>query len=252
MPSYKLKTVTGQTVIHHPYPAGAQRPPITNCIRIVTIDPGTKNISLSAGYKMSGAQPVILKLELCDITTSTQPQVDECFGNLTRWLMQFREFFRESHYIIIERQRDENYMAIRVAQHVLSFIMTVVIDSPVMPTLVELDSKVKTKTCPQGANKRQYKRWSTIQFIMHLVMARDGQTLQYLSLQKKLDDLADVWTQAHSFMAQCAVMWYQPRILPYPVSTAFDLWLSLADLQHPSNTLKEIVTYAISCVAQQL
>lgn len=252
MTSYKLKTVSGQTVVHHPYAPGVQRPAITDRINVVTIDPGTKNISIAAGYKMAGSQPVIVKSELHNITTSTQNQYDECFGNLTRWLMGYTAMFRDSHYIIIERQKTENYMAIRVAQHILSFVMMVVLDSPRVPMLIELDNKVKTKMCPKGATKREYKRWSTIQFIMHLVMARDGVMLQHLSSHKKLDDLADVWTQVHSFMADNGIVWYESRILGYPVSETFQSWLSLPDLQQPSKTIKEILAYAQTCVAAQV
>lgn len=249
MPSYKLKTISGQTVIHHPYPPEAQRPPITNCIKVVTIDPGTRNISLGAGYKMAGMQPVISCMELFDATQGVDSNTDQLFGNLTRWLMKYTQTFREAHYIIIERQRDENYMAIRVAQHVLSFVMMVVLDSPCMPTIVELDNKVKTKTCPKGANKREYKRWSVIQFSKYLVAARDLTTLQFMTSQSKMDDLSDIWQQVQAFMAECGIVWYDTTCLDYSIAIKFEFYSALPQLQQPPNTVKEIMRSALQLVS---
>ena len=143
---------------------------------------------------------------------------------------------RTSHFIIMERQIPRNYKAVRLSQHVLDFICNAVRDSPLMPIIIELDSKVKARYlgCPRGLNERQTKLWLIEKALQLLEWRGDMNTANLIRTVKKKDDLADTICQIEGF---CKLNGQLP-LTPVPAGANVNVQLPVI-LQQPAEPKKK-------------
>ena len=204
--------------IYHPFKASSEaRAWAGDSYKFFSIDPSIKNFGLRTEIrshdgknistvstsrtsleppcvrKPKNAPPVKEKAPtsvVCDIYEKTDVLLNSEIENI-----------RTSHFIIMERQIPRNYKAVRLSQHVLDFICEKVRDSPLMPIIIELDSKVKARYlgCPRGLNERQTKLWLIEKAIQLLDWRGDKETANLIRTVKKKDDLADTVCQIEGF-----------------------------------------------------
>lgn len=97
------------------------------------------------------------------IPTINKTAEDDCLNLTYDFLTQFLDsnltLFMESHIILIERQLPENYCAVRFAQHILTYFLVKLKDAPLLPLILEINSKLKLKELgiPSGLPKKEYK-----------------------------------------------------------------------------------------------
>ena len=67
------------------------------------------------------------------------------YSEVTDYLDQHMDAFLETHSFIIERQLPHNYRAVRIAQHVISYLLDRLKSAPLMPIILEIDFKLKSR-----------------------------------------------------------------------------------------------------------
>jgi len=166
---------------------------------VVSIDPGRKNFAIRVEtrhiYKKIPIIPrLFAKIDFQD-AQDKDPIEWKLFGKLTAFLDQHRELFKKSHIVVVEKQLPENYKAVRVSQHVLTYFMCLLQDLPQLPLIMEVDSKLKGKMlgCPKYCDVKQ---WSIEKAHEILTLRQDTFSLRSLAENtKKADDLSDTITQ---------------------------------------------------------
>ena len=195
-----------------------------NYYQVVSIDPSIKNFgfrverrhivhhsgSISSGPIVPlsfqriafGPPPVKKKRNAEGKLVPIEPEPDPngpvtLYSEVTDYLDQHMDAFLETHFFIIERQLPHNYRAVRIAQHVISYLLDRLKSAPLMPIILEIDSKLKSRQlgCPRGLNERQNKLW-LISKALDLCRTRgDTASFNLITREKKKDDLADTICQ---------------------------------------------------------
>jgi hypothetical protein len=178
-------------------------------INVVSIDPGITNL----GFRM--------ETRYADGRVTTNYMIRQCFSksieedgyynslylDVYKWFDQFKEYFLNSHVFIVERQMKENYQSLRLSQHIICYLMGVLLHSKIEPLLVEIDSKAKYNylDVPSGLNEKAKKQWGTELAISILEQRNDQVGLQIINSsrgvrnQKKHDDVSDTIIQIEAF-----------------------------------------------------
>lgn len=211
--------------------------------QVVSMDPSIRNFGLriERRYLTGSIVPLAFSrtdfapiLKAKDLAKLTQEQQDELklkqqqsnvqsdlFRDVTTFLKQHLTLYLESHIFIIERQLPHNYKAVRLSQHVISYLSIVLADTPLLPMIVEVDSKLKSRqlSCPKGMNERQTKLW-LIDKAKELSQLR-GDTYSYdmIHKAKKKDDLADTICQVEAWFSFVGLPLSQPVPPPPVVAT---------------------------------
>lgn len=165
--------------------------------QVVSIDPARKNyaIRIERRYNNGYIQPIVFdKVSIECFVEEKGVLINNTYQELTNFLNKYKEFYNECHYIIIERQLPQNYKACRIAQHTISYFSIILSDKPLLPSIVEVDPKLKTKMleAPKGLTDRQIKLWATETGTQLLVMRNDNFSLEVLKyFRTKQDDLCD-------------------------------------------------------------
>ena len=126
------------------------------------------------------------------------------YRDITQFLSRYRDLYFQSHIIIMERQLASNYKAVRVSQHVLSYFSILLADAPLLPLLIEVDSKLKSRQlgCPRGLNEYGTKQW-LIRKALELCQIRNDLWSYHIILQEKKmtkqDDYADTICQTEAW-----------------------------------------------------
>ena len=180
-------------------------------INVISIDPGIRNLALrveSRGIN-SNCYPiktlVFEKLRITEDDRRLDGNVDQLFSLLTDFLDKYKEIFKQSHMLIIERQLPINYKAVRVSQHIISYFLFLFKNlMPALPLVHEVDPKLKGRElgASKHLNERGIKQWS-VDFAKSLLVKRqDYDALKILDKNKaKSDDLADCVSQIESYFS---------------------------------------------------
>lgn len=182
-----------------------------NYLQIISIDPSIKNLGfrIERRYFDGRIQPIALSRTTFGtnaITTETAPNgtaltVNTLYRDVTTFFNTYNEYFPTTHILIMERQLPQNYKAVRISQHVLTEMMIRLANQPLLPLIVEVDSKLKSRQlgCPKGLNERQTKLWLIEKALLLSQQRGDDFSHDLISRSRKKDDLADVICQAEAW-----------------------------------------------------
>jgi len=176
-------------------------------VRIISIDPGTKNFCIRVEERPKDPTSGLIKGLLYERLTLTNQLNEEMlysvYDVLTEFLDNHLDLFLTCHIVIMERQVPLNYRAVRISQHALSYFMFKLKNNPLLPLIMEIDSKLKGKQlgAPQGINENQLKKWSVQKATELLTIRRDEFSLTKLRKATKKDDLADTVCQIEALFS---------------------------------------------------
>ncbi len=173
--------------------------------QFVSIDPGINNIGFRVERRyLTGRIITVMKGETpCfDLIKpdSSRPEykvLNDLYHQITSYLLAFLQVFHESHIFLIERQPPVNYMSVRVSQHILSFFSIYLRDSVLLPSIYEVDPKMKGQilNAPPNLNHNGLKKWS-VEYGIQLLRARnDHVALDILAKETRKHDKTDVIVQ---------------------------------------------------------
>lgn len=197
----------------------------TDFIRVCSIDPAVGNFAIRVETRPKYEKPDFITCQLftkisfkIDLSSSTKSTgMDDfyyIFDALTYFLDKYLDLFKTCHLIVIERQLPENYRAVRLSQHALSYFLIHLRDSPLLPIILELDSKVKGHQLGAGVTGQALKKWSIVKATELLTQRRDQYSLDILeSFKTKKDDLADTVCQIEALFT----LWGWPLTIDPPV-----------------------------------
>lgn len=126
-----------------------------------------------------------------------KPDMLYVFDVLTGILDYHSKYYQDCHFIVIERQLPFNYRSFRIFQHTLSYFLIKLKDAPLLPQIMELDSKLKSHQLAPGEDftKNALKKWSVKKCEELLKLRNDTLGLELFNQQRKQDDLADTVCQ---------------------------------------------------------
>lgn len=169
--------------------------------QVVSIDPARKNYALriERRYHNGWITPVVFdKVSIESIEELEGVTIHNTYQMLTTFLDKYQTYYDDCHFIIIERQIPENYKAVRISQHSISYFSLKLHDKPLLPSIVEVDPKLKGRVlgAPKGISKQQLKAWA-VEKARNLLMIRlDNFSLDVLNhFRTKQDDLSDTVCQ---------------------------------------------------------
>src|SRR3990167_1462922 len=84
----------------------------TECLQIVSIDPGIKNLAIRIEQRHSDGTIFPLVFEVYD---AKNDDMTITYTIITKILESLTDYFRDSHMLIIERQLPENYRTVRLS-----------------------------------------------------------------------------------------------------------------------------------------
>lgn len=169
--------------------------------QVVSIDPARKNyaIRIERRYHAGRIEPIVFNKESIE-SYQMEGDTSVCYTyqQVTAFLDKYEQFYDDCHFIIIERQLPQNYKATRIAQHSISYFSIKLKNKPLLPSIVEIDPKLKGKLlgAPKGINDRQLKSWSVEKGRELCIMREDDYSLGVLNhFKNKQDDLCDTICQ---------------------------------------------------------
>ena len=173
-------------------------------IYITTIDPGIKNCAI----RCSQYNPLTFKSKtilLCKVnfvhndllncnTPGSQGLETFYYCSIFNTLDQYKYYFILSHYIAIESQYYDNPPLLRMAQHIITYLMCNVRNQGHRPYIVELKSQLKTQMlgAPPKMDKPQRKKWAVQAALYYLGYNNEPEMVEFISKQNKDDDFGDV------------------------------------------------------------
>jgi hypothetical protein len=172
--------------------------------QIVSIDPARKNYAMriERRYHNGWITPIVFdKVSIESIQEQDNILICHTYEVLTTFLDKYQQFYNECHFIIIERQLPQNYKATRIAQHSISYFSIRLHNLPLLPSIVEVDPKLKGKTlgAPKNITDKQLKTWAVEKARELLTIRKDQFSLDVLNhFRNKQDDLSDTVCQAEA------------------------------------------------------
>lgn len=195
----KSQQITEPFILHeiHSPEKVKERKWVGNSYRIVSIDPAWKNFTLRLEERLIESGSTVKSI----IFDKKTFENNRDYRGLTEYLTQWLDHFKTCHFIIIEKQPPINYATVRQSQHVLSFFMLHLANTPLLPILCEMDTH--TKGTVLGVKKKlshtDLKKWSVEMARQLLTNAGDKEGLAVLERFKKKDDLADTVVMIEAF-----------------------------------------------------
>ena len=175
--------------------------------QILSIDPGKfKNFSyrIERRYHNGKIIPIVFdKIDFQNISQEGTTTINNSYQVLTEFLNKYNKFYNDCHFFLIEKQLPNNYQAVRVSQHVISYFSLILHNKPLLPAIVEIDSRLKGKYlgAPKGLGDKQLKTWSIEKGRYLLNLRGDTFSLQVLdTFKNKQDDLCDTVCQIEALM----------------------------------------------------
>lgn len=169
--------------------------------QVVSIDPARKNYALriERRYHNGWITPVVFdKTAIESIQQEGDTTICNTYQMLTAFLSKYEQFYDDCHFIVIERQLPQNYKATRIAQHSISYFSIRLHNRPLLPSIVEVDPKLKGRIlgAPKGINDKQLKSWAVEKARELLTTRLDDFSLGVLNhFRNKQDDLSDTVCQ---------------------------------------------------------
>jgi len=175
--------------------------------QVASIDPALKNCALRIERRYHSGKIITLVYEKTQFLAKSEETVplNPIYSRVNNFLDIHLKELLCCHIVIMERQLPQNYKAVRVSQCILSYLLIKLKDAPLLPTIIEVDPKLKSRpsllNCPKGLNEKQIKQWSVERAKELLKDRQDHNGLAILEKVKKADDLADTLCQTEAFFA---------------------------------------------------
>ncbi|CAH6420830.1 Hypothetical protein HVR_LOCUS1301 [uncultured virus] len=169
--------------------------------QVISIDPARKNYAfrIERRYHNGWITPVVFdKVAVEAFEQTGNVLINNTYQMLTAFLNKYEQYYNDCHFVIIERQLPQNYKATRIAQHSISYFSIKLQDRPLLPSIIEIDPKLKGKVlgAPKGINDKQLKTWAVEKARYLLTMRLDDFSLKVLDhFRNKQDDLSDTVCQ---------------------------------------------------------
>jgi hypothetical protein len=116
-----------------------------------------------------------------------------CFNNSSLILSNYEDYFRNSHYIILEHQcKKANPNVVRMSQHLISFIMGVVRDTGLRPLIIEIDGRLKSSMLGLKRMPKPELKKTTTKIAVNILKERgEIELAEFLEKPGKKDDMGD-------------------------------------------------------------
>jgi hypothetical protein len=179
-------------------------------IQILSVDPGLKNYTILIQRRMTNGITFPLLYNKLDFTSDDE---SSHYGYLLHFFESQKELIKGCHIFLIERQLPQNYKMVRISQHTISYIMFQTLNNSLLPSIYEVDTKLKGIYL--GVKKSDDVKKIAIERAIQLLTSRnDKYSLSVLNNTKKKDDLADVIIQIEALFYE--LQYFQIPILPIP------------------------------------
>lgn len=194
-------------VAHNPHTVPLSERKWPDQIRIFCCDPGVSHFSLrieTRSIKSVGPittllfDKVGLKKEEQELTKDL---VCNIYSFISNYLDQHLDLIKTCHMVIIEKQLPINYRAVRVSQHVLTYLMEHLKNlTPNLPMFFEVIPQLKGRElgAPPTLNEKGIKAWAVEKAFQLLTDRNDQKGLEVLNRKdprtkrkEKKDDLSD-------------------------------------------------------------
>lgn len=175
--------------------------------QVASIDPALKNCALRIERRYHNGKIITLVYERTQFLGKGEETVpvNPIYPRINLFLDRHLPELLGCHIVVMERQVPQNYKAVRVSQCILTHLLIKLKDAPLLPTIIEVDPKLKSKAnllnCPKGLRERELKQWSVVRAKELLTDRQDHAALAILEKAKKVDDLADTVCQAEALFA---------------------------------------------------
>lgn len=176
-----------------------------NYYQFVSIDPAIKNFAFRIERRYHSGQIKTVAFDKFKINCIKEDNgniICDTYNLLTSFLDKFEQFYKGCHFIIIERQLPQNYKATRIAQHTISYFLIKLTNSYLLPSIIEIDPKLKGKVlgAPKNITDKQLKSWAVEKATIMLNERNDDFALDvFRKFKNKQDDLADTICQIEAF-----------------------------------------------------
>lgn len=173
-------------------------------INVVSIDPARKNLAFR--IERWHTNNVITPIVFTKIDLEENEDVS-MYVALLNFLNTHKKYLLQTHIMVIEKQLHINYQAVRISQHIITYFMTISQDSELLPSIFELDSKVKGQYlgAPKNISEKQLKQWAVTKAVEILTARGDKWSLEVIENTKKKDDLSDVVIQVEALFGYIGV-----------------------------------------------
>lgn len=173
-----------------------------DCYRIISVDPGIANLAIRIELRC-GNNVITEVLQKHKI--SSKNDKENVYINLINILLTYEKYYKECHFIIMEKQLSANQKMIKLSQHILSFFLINTRNNNYIPIIVELDSKIKSRILPKCTtkDKKERKKQSIVKAMELLACRNDVVGWNIINKEKKKDDVSDVVVQAEAFWLFC-------------------------------------------------
>lgn len=176
-----------------------------NFIQITSIDPcKTKLSNFAFRVEKRFEDGIVETITMQHIIGGSQNHI---YNSITDFLDENIEYINKTHLFIIERQLPLNYKAVRISQHVITYLMIKTKNNSLLPEIIEVDSKLKSKqlNAPSNLTSKGIKKWSVEKAISILNKRNDQFGLELLNDLKnkkhKLDDYCDTICQSEAYIS---------------------------------------------------
>lgn len=176
-----------------------------NFIQIISIDPcKSKLINFAFRVERRFDNGIVQTIMMKNITDGIS---NDIYNSITDFLDENIEYINKTHIFIIERQLPYNYKAVRISQHVITYLMVKTKNNSFLPEIIEVDSKLKSKqlNAPANLSSKGIKKWSVEKAISLLNKRNDQYGLDLLdelkNKKQKLDDYCDTICQAEAYIS---------------------------------------------------
>lgn len=168
---------------------------------VMSVDPGIKNLALRVERRSQTIST--LYFEKVNIKKDrVEGLMYEDFQFISDVLDKQRKLLEKCDLFVVERQLPQNYKAVRISQHIISYFICLVRSVKSNAVVLEINPKMKSKMlkAPPNLNENGVKKWSVEVGVQLLKDRRDKEGLKYLNTVKtKWDDLTDTILQVEAF-----------------------------------------------------
>lgn len=168
-------------------------------IQIAAFDPGVVNTGcrIERREKLPCGKDTTKTITQCLFVSGSKSSNDHYFMKMNDHLFSIARELYDCDYILIESQMRTNPEAIRMSQHIISTILSIIQGSRAF--VIEILPTVKSKAfginCTKGAKKirgKDLKKWAVVKSTEMLTERSDALGLSLMKDCKKKDDHADV------------------------------------------------------------
>jgi hypothetical protein len=162
-------------------------------LQVVSVDPALKNFAIRIerwNYNRTITPVGFCKYNLInDGTSEEDDDYHEGINNLTKIFKSLEDCLKKTHIFIVEKQLPQNYKVVRISQHVITYFIQLGYDSELLPSIYEIDPKLKGEILGAGKlAEKDLKKWAVVKAKEILENRGDQVSLDILTANKKKDD----------------------------------------------------------------